>query len=321
MTVPVDGWSEDIPKGREPGVYYVWYKVIGDENHNGTEPVCITVTIIPDSQVEQFIEAVEVLPLPENLTLEDKATVDALRELYDSLSEQQKGLIPDEVKWKFTDAEARIRELEEQVAAADMAVAERFTAAVNAVPGNKAGEGKGLVDKATEIRKKMTGAQMVLVTEETFALYNEELAAFENGRVFRSGDAYYRVMSGGDVTYLKPASKEIEGVLVPNQVKKGKFFLKVIRVSNNAFQGCSNLKWAVISKNVYVFGEYAFARTGSLTKVRILGKGFKPGKVTDAFLMAGKNGRLTLKVPGSKVDEYRELFTGEGRLNGTVKAA
>ena len=34
-----------------------------------------------------------------------------------------------------------------------------------------------------------------------------------------------------------------------------------------------------------------------------------------------KNGRLTVKVPKNKVNEYRELFTGEGGLNGSVKAA
>ena len=38
-------------------------------------------------------------------------------------------------------------------------------------------------------------------------------------------------------------------------------------------------------------------------------------------LMAGKNGRLTVKIPGNKVDEYRELFTGEGGLDGSIKAA
>ena len=70
-----------------------------------------------------------------------------------------------------------------------------------------------------------------------------------------------------------------------------------------------------------VFGEYVFARTYNLSKVKVLGTGFKSGKTTNAFVKAGKNGRLTVKVPGSKVNEYRELFTGEGGLNGSVKAA
>ena len=40
-----DAFSENIPGGTEAGDYYVWYKVIGDENHNDSEPVCVKVTI------------------------------------------------------------------------------------------------------------------------------------------------------------------------------------------------------------------------------------------------------------------------------------
>jgi hypothetical protein len=68
--------------------------------------------------------------------------------------------------------------------------AESFTAAVHAVPGNKAGEGKGIVDKATEIYETLTDAQKALVKDETFALYDEEVNAFKTDRQFRSGDAY-----------------------------------------------------------------------------------------------------------------------------------
>lgn len=240
--------------------------------------------------------------------------------MYDIFSENQKNLIPEEDVRKFEAAEAKIRELKEQEAA-DAEISERFTAAVNAVPGNKAGEGKGLVDEATAIYNTMTEAQKAIISAETMELYNEELAAFKKDRKFRSGDAYYRVLSNGDVTYLKPASKNIEDVTVPNQVKKCKFMFKVIKISNNAFRNCKNLKWAVISKNVYVFGQYIFARDEKLTKVKVLGTGFKSGKVTDAFVRAGKNGRLTVKVPENKVNEYNALFIGEGGLNGKVEAA
>ena len=44
-TAPTDGWSTDLPTGTNAGTYYVWYKVVGDENHNDTEPVCVPVTI------------------------------------------------------------------------------------------------------------------------------------------------------------------------------------------------------------------------------------------------------------------------------------
>ena len=35
----------EVPTGTDAGTYYVWYKVLGDENHNDTEPVCVTVKI------------------------------------------------------------------------------------------------------------------------------------------------------------------------------------------------------------------------------------------------------------------------------------
>jgi hypothetical protein len=201
----------------------------------------------------------------------------------------------------------------------EQSVSERFTAAVNAVPGNKGGEGKGQVDAATAIYETMTEEEKALISPETMDLYNEELAAFTKGRQFRSGDDYYKVLSNGDVTYLKPASRDIRDVKVPNQVKKGKFYFKVIKVTNNAFRDCRNLEWAVISRDVYVFGQNIFAGDGDLKKVRVLGTGFRSGKVTDAFEGTGKN--LTVKVPGDKVDEYQELFKNEGRLKGKVVAA
>ena len=43
---PADSkWSESIPKGSDPGTYYVWFKVRGDDNHFDSEPECITVKI------------------------------------------------------------------------------------------------------------------------------------------------------------------------------------------------------------------------------------------------------------------------------------
>ena len=42
---PGEGWGTDIPTGTDVGDYYVWFKVIGDDNHNNTDPVCVTVRI------------------------------------------------------------------------------------------------------------------------------------------------------------------------------------------------------------------------------------------------------------------------------------
>ena len=45
-TAPADGWSTEVPTATEAGTYYVWYKVVGDANHNDVDPACVVVTIV-----------------------------------------------------------------------------------------------------------------------------------------------------------------------------------------------------------------------------------------------------------------------------------
>ncbi|MBQ3448199.1 MAG: hypothetical protein IJG37_11210, partial [Synergistaceae bacterium] len=44
VTAPTS-YSSEMPTAVEPGTYYVWCKVLGDENHDNSEPVCIVATI------------------------------------------------------------------------------------------------------------------------------------------------------------------------------------------------------------------------------------------------------------------------------------
>ena len=44
-TAPTSGWSASIFTAPNAGTYYVWYKVVGDENHTDTEAKCVTVII------------------------------------------------------------------------------------------------------------------------------------------------------------------------------------------------------------------------------------------------------------------------------------
>ena len=40
-----DAYSDTVPTGKDAGTYYVWYKVLGDKNHNDTEPASVEVKI------------------------------------------------------------------------------------------------------------------------------------------------------------------------------------------------------------------------------------------------------------------------------------
>ncbi len=44
-TPPTSGWGPNIPTAAAPGTYYIWYKVVGDNNHQDSVPKCIIVTI------------------------------------------------------------------------------------------------------------------------------------------------------------------------------------------------------------------------------------------------------------------------------------
>ena len=52
-TAPEDGWSTDVPAATNTGTYYVWYKVVADDNHNDFKPACVEVTIDPDYTVKE----------------------------------------------------------------------------------------------------------------------------------------------------------------------------------------------------------------------------------------------------------------------------
>ena len=44
-TAPATGYSAEVPKGTDVGIYYVWYKVTGDSNHSDIAAACVTVAI------------------------------------------------------------------------------------------------------------------------------------------------------------------------------------------------------------------------------------------------------------------------------------
>ena len=49
-TAPESGWSIDIPKGTDTGIYYVWYKATGYPNYNDSAAGYVTATIQPKEQ-------------------------------------------------------------------------------------------------------------------------------------------------------------------------------------------------------------------------------------------------------------------------------
>lgn len=58
-TAPVEDYAAIVPSGTNVGTYYVWYKVLGDENHTDTVPACIQVKISATEEAQQEQEQQE----------------------------------------------------------------------------------------------------------------------------------------------------------------------------------------------------------------------------------------------------------------------
>ena len=71
-TAPTDGWTESVPATTDAGTYYVWYKVVGDDNHNGTEAAEVTVIVkklVPVAGVDFSVEPLQLTYTGSNQTL------------------------------------------------------------------------------------------------------------------------------------------------------------------------------------------------------------------------------------------------------------
>ena len=49
-------YTASIPTATEVGTYYVWYKVVGDENYIDTEPACVKVTITEEKKQDEPVK-------------------------------------------------------------------------------------------------------------------------------------------------------------------------------------------------------------------------------------------------------------------------
>ena len=260
-------------------------------------------------------EQIAKLPVPEKVTEADKEAIEAAKKAYDALSEDAKAKVSKDAKEKL---DADVKALEDtpkkEVAAFDEKVA-AVKAAKNGVDGKAAAEdAKAAYDALSDEAK-------ALLTDEEKAAYEATQEAYKKDKTFNSGEGVFRVLSNGEVTFLKPLHPENTWFVVPNQVKKNGFNYRVVKVSTKAFMGCIKATKIKIGKNVQSMGAYAFKNTPAMTKLIFLTSKLVSGKVTNTFGGAGKSGgaKLTVVVPSGKTGSYEKLFKGEGKLNAKAK--
>lgn len=141
-------------------------------------------------------------------------------------------------------------------------------------------------------------------------------AKLRKGEVYKVGKLYYKVLSDGKVSVLKPAKKTYTSVTIPAAVKINGITCKVTEISKKAFKDNKKLRKVTIGSHVEKIGKKAFYGDRNLKHVVIKSKKLKkayPGS------MKGISSKAVIRVPKGKVKGYKKLFSIKGNKI-TVKA-
>jgi hypothetical protein len=277
---------------------------------------------------KQLLEAmIDALPEADKVTTADKEDIEAVKAAYDAAPEDVQAKVDPEKAKKLADDVAALKAAEEKEAA-DKAAAKAVEDLINAIKDAEAGTGKAATQAAKDAYDQLTDDQKALVSKEAKDELEDAEKAYAKDTTFEAGSVegvkdsnmgIFRVLSNGDVTYVKPLYPELTYFEVPNVVvDPDGFSHKVVKVSINAFKGCSNARKIWIGKNIVTIGSYAFKGATDLRNLIVRTEGIDvPEKIEKAFKGAGKkNGKnFTVHVHDTKLAAYNEMFYGIGGLS------
>ena len=205
-----------------------------------------------------------------------------------------------------------------------------FTTNVTTIDMSKAGD-KTLTVSYTENGKTKTKDIIVTVKAATPQPPKKGAVVADD-----KGTGDYKVTDAAKkaVTYQTPANKKLATISVPATVKIGGVTYKVTSIADSAFANNKKITKVTIGSNVTTIGKKAFYKCTSLTKITIPSKVKKIGK--QAFYgckklktvtikttkLTGKNvgskafkgihAKATIKVPKSKLKNYKKLLKAKG---------
>ena len=173
----------------------------------------------------------QITALPENITLENKADVEAARQAYDALTDVQKEMIDADTYTKLTDAEDTIAAAE--VTALIEALSETITlddkddvAAARQAYDALTDDQKNLIDSETV--NKLTAAETVIADREAAKAVEDMINALpeqitsENKQTFTNVSSAFIGLSHAQSEYLsEEASNKINNVLLANYFVTG----------------------------------------------------------------------------------------------------
>ena len=271
-----------------------------------------------DAAVKDVIDRIAALPDPDKISLLYREYIDAAKEALNKLAPADQAKVPETAKKKLAADDEAVKKLE---LAEDKKKAAAVAKQMCQLKGMKAGKGKAAAEAARLAYDGLTFDQKLYIPNNAVISLIDAENAYKEGRTFKCGSAWYKVLPSGDVTYREPVNLLSESETVPTQVKKNGYYYLVIRISIGAFKDCRNLEELVISKNVRSIGKYALKNTPKLTEITVRTKMLTAGKIFRAFSGSGsfKGAGITVRVPQGYVFQYEKIFKGSGRLNAHAR--
>jgi len=175
-----------IPTGTDAGTYYVWYKVVGDANHNSTEPNSVEAKINPVDKADLNTAIEEAEAYYESIKEDDvyAQVAEALRKAIDeakkytnnNVAEKEVKEAIDTIKAAKVDAEEGKKEADDTV------VANEVTDAINALPASDkiATTDKEAIEAARKAYDALTDDQKAKVPADTLKKLEDAEKALED---------------------------------------------------------------------------------------------------------------------------------------------
>jgi len=187
-TAPTDEnlYTTSIPTRTNAGTYYVWYKVVGDANHNGTEPNSIEAKINPVDKTDLNTAIEEAEAYYESIKEDDvyaqvaealkKAIDEAKKYTNDNVAEKEVKEAIDTIKAAKVDAEEGKKEADDTVLANEVADA------INALPDGDEVEvtDKEKIEAARKAYDALTDDQKAKVPADTLNKLEDAEKALED---------------------------------------------------------------------------------------------------------------------------------------------
>ena len=291
--------------------------------------------------------------LPDTIATTDKTAVEAAKEAYEALTEDQKKLVDSDIQSKLTQAETDLKAAEEkaaeeqkaaeeaaqkaaeeaaaQKAAADQAAASAAAETINALPASAGVADKEAVtaaraayDALSDEQKALVGAEVAgrLTTAEGQVSEAEAAAAVPAGPVpgpHADDTGNYTINADLTATYEGPVKKvsKVKTATIPDEIVVQGVPVKVTAIADKAFYKAKKMTKVAIGANVKTIGKSAFA---SCAKLKTVSGG--SGVVTIGASAFKGDKALTKITIGKKVTTIgKSAFNGCKKLKTvTIKA-